>query len=138
MKKLIFLLILVPTFAIGQTTPKETVETYFDGYKKGSPEILKKVFHPNFHLSWASPWHKGDEKFQQVDREGMFAFFGPEWKNLTITASISDMKIDGNMAVCTAVVELKGIVVWTDYISMLKINGTWWIVSKVSDGKLLK
>ncbi|GEM_PF-4440585 len=138
MKKLLLIFIIGPIFTFGQSSPRETVETYFRGYTEGNPEILKTVFHPEFHLSWISPWHSGDEKFQHVDREGMFEFFGPDWKELTISTAISDIKTDGNIALCTAIVELKGIVTWTDYISMLNINGKWWIVSKVSDGILAK
>lgn len=123
-------------FSFSQSTPKETVETYFKGYKNGDPEILKTVFHPTFQLSWISPWHKGNDAFKKVNREGMFDFFDENWKNLKIISSIKELQTDGNVAYCKAIVVLEGIVTWTDYISMLKINGKWWIVSKVSDGKL--
>ncbi len=122
--------------AWGQSSPKETVENYFKGYKAGNKELLKTVFHPDFRLSWISPWGSGTAAYQQVDREGLFGFFGPDWKNLKISASMSDLQVTGNAAVCKATIKIEGMVTWTDYISMLKINGRWWIVSKISDGKL--
>ena len=117
-------------------SPKVAVETYFDGYKKGDTTILKKVFHPSFHLSWLSPWAKGDQAFKQVDRSGMFAFFGPNWKNNKINCRIIDTQQQASMAWVKARVEIEGIVIWTDYINLLKIGRQWWIVSKVSVGKI--
>lgn len=128
--------LLIATSGWGQSSPKETVETYFKGYKEGNKELLKTVFHPDFQLSWIDPWNKGAAAYQHVDRAGLFSFFGPDWKNLKITATMSDLQVSGNAAICKATVKIDGMVTWTDYISMLKINGRWWIVSKISDGKL--
>src|SRR5690606_520450 len=113
-----------------------TVNAYFAAYEKGDTMALKEVFHKDFHLSWLDPWT--NNAFSQVDRKGMFAFFGPEWKNLDISGTIIEIDIDGNAAYCRAKVEIKGIVIWTDLISLLKMNGRWCIVSKVSTGEFPK
>ncbi|WP_299111546.1 nuclear transport factor 2 family protein [uncultured Winogradskyella sp.] len=113
-----------------------TVKTYFEGYKAGNPELLKEVFHENFHLSWSDPWR--DNAFFQVNREGMFKFFNADWSKLDISSEILETKVYTNSAYCLAKVTLKGIVVWTDHINLLKLDdGKWWIVSKTSEGKII-
>ncbi|TJY37073.1 nuclear transport factor 2 family protein [Pontimicrobium aquaticum] len=114
-----------------------TVQTYFKGYKAGSPEILKEVFHQNFHLSWSDPWR--NNAFFQVNREGMFKFFNADWSKLKINSEILEAKVFNNSAYCLAKVTLEGLVVWTDHINLLKLSdGKWWIVSKTSEGKIIK
>ena len=113
------------------------IETYFKGYKAGNPEILKEVFHENFHLSWSDPWR--NNSFFQVDRKGMFEFFGADWSKLDISTQILETKVFDRSAFCLAKVTLEGIVIWTDHINLLKLeNGKWWIVSKTSEGELVK
>lgn len=115
----------------------EVVNTYFEGYTVGDTTMLKEAFHPDFHLSWISPWHTGDEAFKQVDRAGLLAFFGPNWSNLEIESVLDGVEVSKDAATAKATVTLKGIVVWTDYLSLLKISDRWWIVSKISEGKKL-
>lgn len=114
----------------------KVIETYFEGYKAGNPEILKKVFHKDFNLCWSDPWR--NNAFFQVDREGMFQFFNADWSNLKINSEILESKVLKNSAYCLARVTLEGIVIWTDHINLLKLqDGKWWIVSKVSEGEIM-
>lgn len=120
-----------------QVKVKEVVQTYFDGYAAGDTTMLKEAFHPDFHLSWINPWDKAGRPFKQVDRKGMFKFFGSNWSDLVITSSIDEIEVSEFAATAKATVTLKGIVVWTDYLSLLKINERWWIVSKISEGEIM-
>ncbi|MEQ8908146.1 MAG: nuclear transport factor 2 family protein [Vicingaceae bacterium] len=117
-------------------SPEAAIKDYFDGYTRGDTVLLKHVFHPTFHLSWISPWTKGKNAFQQVDREEMFSFFGPNWQRNKINCSILETKIHDKMALVKARVEIEGVVVWIDYINLLQIDGRWWIVSKTSVGEI--
>lgn len=89
----------------------EVVNIYFKGYTAGDTTLLKEAFHPNFHLSWISPWHQGDEAFKQVDRNGLFAFFGSNWSNLDIESKLNSVEVSRDAATAKATVTLKGIVV---------------------------
>lgn len=112
------------------------VGEYFEGYAKGDSIILKEVFHKDFRLSWRDPWQN---KLAHVDRSGLFKFFNREWSNLEIETKIEEVDVAKNSAYCRAIVTLKGIVVWTDHISLLKLpDERWWIISKVSEGKIIK
>lgn len=112
------------------------VEEYFEGYTNGDSTMLKEVFHKDFRLSWKDPW---ENKLAHVDRSGLFKFFGPDWSNLEIETKIKEVSVAENSAYCRALVTLKGIVVWTDHISFLKLpDNRWWIISKVSEGKIIK
>jgi hypothetical protein len=135
---IVLTLFAIPVFSQGQKSAVEkVVQTYFDGYSAGDTTMMKEAFHPDFHLSWIDPWRKGDEAFKQVDRKGLFAFFGPSWSNLEISASLDEVVVSENAATAKATVTLKNIVIWTDYLSLLKINDRWWIVSKISEGKIV-
>lgn len=112
------------------------VEEYFEGYTKGDSTMLKEVFHKDFRLSWKDPWQN---KLAHVDRSGLFKFFNPQWSNLEIETKIEEVTVAKNSAYCRALVTLKGIVVWTDHINLLKLaEDRWWIISKVSEGKIIK
>lgn len=117
---------------------KAVINTYFEGYTAGDSTLLKEAFHPAFHLSYISPWHQGEDAFKQVDRAGMFAFFGPNWSNLEIESVINEVAVSRHAATAKATVTLKGIVIWTDYLSLLKIDDRWWIVAKISEGERIK
>jgi len=74
-----------------------------------------------------------------VNRSGLFKFFGANWSKLEIESKIEQVVTVGNSAYCLATVTLKGIVVWTDHISLLRLpDNRWWIISKVSQGKIIK
>lgn len=142
MRKLLlipFMLMALSVFGQGEKAAVEkVVNTYFKGYNAGDSTILKEAFHPNFHLTWVSPWHKGEEAFKQVDRAGMFAFFGNNWSDLKISSTLDEVVVSKDAATAKATVILQGIVTWTDYLSLLKIKDRWWIVSKISEGELAK
>lgn len=136
---LLSLIFILPSYSqTKEEQVKEVINTYFKGYSAGDTIVLKEAFHPSFHLSYISPWHQGEEAFKQVDRDGMFAFFGPNWSNLEIESVINEFAVSRHAATAKATVTLKGIVIWTDYLSLLKIDDRWWIVSKISEGKRIK
>lgn len=111
------------------------VERYFEGYAKGDSTILKEVFHQDFRLSWKDPWRN---RLSHEDRPGLFAFFDVNWSKLSIRSEIKEIQVFENSAYCRATVTLEGIVTWLDHINLLKLqNGRWWIVSKVSEGKII-
>ena len=115
------------------------VQTYFDGYAAGDTTKLATVFHRDFHLSWVDPFTRpGRSPFKQVDRKGLFRFFGPNWSTqYKVESELISVETDGDAATAKALVSLVGIVEWTDYLSLLKIDGKWWIVAKISKGKRL-
>lgn len=121
--------------ANGEREVIKKVEEYFEGYAKGDSVLLKEVFHKDFRLSWRDPWRN---TLEHADRSGLFNFFGTDWSNLKIESRIEEVAAAENSAYCRAVVTLKGIVVWTDHISLLKLpDDRWWIISKVSEGKII-
>ena len=67
----------------------------------------------------------------------MFGFFNTPWKELNISGTYSELSVTGNIAQAKAIVRLEGIVEWTDYITLIQIEGKWWIIAKSSTGELL-
>lgn len=121
-----------------QSSPTQAVEKYFEYYIAGDTNGLKEVFHEDFTLSYISPWEKGKAAYKKVSRAQMMRFFNANWSKLSISCTKNDVEIKDNIAHCTAVVRIDGILEWTDYITMIKIESNWWIISKSSTGKILK
>lgn len=134
----IILLLLAGLIHAQQDTPEQAVDAYLQYYEDGDTTGLKTVFHPEFILTYISPWEKGAAAFKKVDRKGLFRFFNDRWSELDISGYHDKIEVQGNIAHTRAVVRLEGIVEWTDYITMIQIDGKWWIISKSSTGKLLK
>ncbi|MBA4745988.1 MAG: nuclear transport factor 2 family protein [Muricauda sp.] len=118
-----------------QSHIQKIVERYFEGYAIGDSTVLKEVFHQDFRLSWKDPWRN---QLTHVDRSGLFSFFDANWSKLSISSEINEIQVFNNSAYCRATVTLEGIVAWLDHINLLKLeNGRWWIVSKVSEGRII-
>lgn len=134
----LLLLLIAGLLNAQQESPKAAVTSYLKYYKTGDTTGLKTVFHEDFQLTYISPWEQGTAAFKKVDRAGMMKFFNANWKELKISGNYEDLKVEGNIAHTKAVVRIEGIVEWTDYITMLCIDGKWWIISKSSTGRLLR
>ncbi len=118
---------LVPPSA-DEDAVRETIQAYFDGYTAGDTEMLSKAFHPDSHVKFLM---RG--QYSNWNRDDFFGIFDENW-NHEITSEIYDIDITGTAACAKVAVTLVGKVKWTDYISLLKIDGTWQIVHKISHG----
>ncbi len=121
--------------ALAQENPEETavrrtVQYYFDGLKNRDPETLKKAFH-------------AEAKLYSVGRDGtLIELTQARWhemitpsaqspaKTYEMTGLVVSLEITGNAAAVKTIVEFPR-VQFTDYLSLLKINGEWKIVNKI-------
>ncbi|HKQ51121.1 MAG TPA: nuclear transport factor 2 family protein [Pyrinomonadaceae bacterium] len=106
---------------------RATVETYLHGLKFNDVESFKKAFYPEAKLFFVNKdgslgqltqeqWYKGFEESAGKEEEG----------SLKIVA----VDVTGNAA-SVKVREEYPRSIYTDYISLLKLGGTWKIVNKV-------
>lgn len=105
-----------------------TIRTYFEGDINRDPSLLEKAFHP-------------DAKLLNVAKDGRLGVLTqPDWhasistpdakKRERPTPTILDIDIAGNAAIAkTQLVFTYGS--FTDYLSLLKLDGTWTIVNKI-------
>jgi hypothetical protein len=106
---------------------RETVQHYLDGLKHNDVSSLKLAFYPEAKLFFV----KKDQQLGQLTQEqwykGFAASAGQEEKgDLQITA----VDITGNAA-SVKVVEVYDKSKYTDYLSLLKLEGGWKIVNKI-------
>jgi hypothetical protein len=116
----------------GQINPeeaavRETVAHYLHGLKFNDVDSLKLAFYPEAKLLWI----KRDKQLGQLTQEqwykGFAASAGKEEKgDLRITA----VDVTGNAA-SVKVEEFYDTTKYTDYLSLLKLDGGWKIVNKI-------
>ncbi|HEV2765751.1 MAG TPA: nuclear transport factor 2 family protein [Pyrinomonadaceae bacterium] len=105
---------------------RAAIEHYFRGHATGQGEHFRKVFHPESKLFWVR-----DGKFTQRTSEEYIA--GASGKPAPDEAArkrrVESVDITGNAAVVKVVLDYPR-VRYTDYMSMLKVDGEWKIVNK--------
>ncbi len=107
----------------------EVLKGYFDGFYEGNADKLKKVFHPNCHLYYAP-----DGVLQDDSMETVYERVRDRTAPLVAGQARSDQifSIDrSSSGSALAKVQIAiGDRLFTDYLSLLKIDGRWQIVAK--------
>ena len=121
-------LVLLPARAQNaeEAAVRQAIEHYFRGHATGQGEHFRKVFHPESKLFWIR-----EGKFAQRTSEEYIA--GASGKPAPDEAQrkrrIESVDITGNAAMVKVVLDYPR-VRFTDYMSMLKVDGEWKIVNK--------
>lgn len=136
MRKLSFLvsaLLLYTGFAFAQTADKEGVkiplDNYIKGHATGDPEFMRKAFHTDGNLIFIRDGKYSTRSFAEYIG-GMIAGKPPAADEDKRKRSIESIDVYGNAASAKIVLDYPN-VKFVDYMSLLKINGEWKIVSKV-------
>ena len=105
---------------------RQAIEYYFQGHATGNGEHHKKAFHPEAKLFWIR-----DGQFtQRTSAEYIAGASGkPAPDERERKRSITMIDITGNAAVAKVVLDYPQ-ARFTDYMSLLKIEGEWKIVNK--------
>ncbi len=110
---------------------KEAIMKYYhEGHAQSDPELYKEILHEDWRFFWFQ-----EGKFSIADRETYMSWYDPknlvkslQWETeffyIDITENIGAVKIRlENQKVC-----------YIDYFNLMKIDGKWWIVHKISHG----
>lgn len=105
---------------------RQTIEHYFRGHATGQGEHFRKVFHPDAKL-----FAVREGKYWQLTSEEYIARAPgkPAADENQRKRSIESVDISGNAAIAKIVLDYPQ-VRFTDYMSLLKIDGEWRIVNK--------
>ena len=126
---LLFLFVWMPAEAENgeEAAVRQAIEHYFRGHATGDGEHFKKVFHPDSKLFWVN-----DEKLNQRTSADYIAGASgtPPADEGSRKRRIVSLDITGNAAVVKIELDYPGALI-TDYMSLLKIDGTWKIVNKM-------
>lgn len=105
---------------------RAAIDHYFQGHATGDGEHFKKVFHPDSKLFWM----RDGKLNQRTSAEYIAGASGkPPADEAQRKRRISLIDITGNAAVVKVELDYPN-VHFTDYMSMLKIDGEWKIVNK--------
>ena len=105
---------------------RQAIEHYFRGHATGQGEHFRKVFHPDAKL-----FAVRDGKYWQLTSEEYIARAPgkPPADEAQRKRVIESVDISGNAAIAKIVLDYPK-TKFTDYMSMLKIDGVWRIVNK--------
>ncbi|MFX1327834.1 MAG: nuclear transport factor 2 family protein [Promethearchaeota archaeon] len=108
---------------------KAIMDYYHEGHVKSDPELYKKILHDK----WKFFLFDENENLRIVDKEEYLSWYSPEKLNDNLRWSTEFYYIDitGNVGAVKLKLECEE-VGYIDYFNLMKINGKWWIVHKLS------
>ena len=112
---------------------RKVIDLYIDGIENGKVESLRQAFHPQSSMYG----YKGDDLYI-TPIEGLYDYVA----NTTPPAkageagegyecTITSISVAGNAASVEMAMDCYHDHDWMDYFQLLKVDGRWWIVSKV-------
>jgi hypothetical protein len=109
-----------------ETAVRVPIENYFKGHATGDGEYFKKAFHPE-----ARVFSIRDGKLSILTSEEFIkrASGNPPADEAQRKRSIESININGNAAVVVVKLDYPNIK-FTDYMSLLKVDGEWKIINK--------
>lgn len=113
------------------------LELFFDGFYEGDVEKLERIFHPNCHLFSAADGMLVDDDMGTV-YEHVRTRLSPKSRNQTRYDRIISIDISAPESAMAKVQIAFGDRFFTDYLSLLKIDGQWRIISKTFTYVLLE
>lgn len=140
MKYLFGLLAFLAMMVAGASEPahediavRETIQSYLDGYTEGDVDKLKRAFRQDVVIKYIN---LTDGKYAELSMPQLNEFMGKLPARWEVTSRIDTVDVHGSAASAKVTVQIAGSVTWTDYLTLLKIDGKWWITGKVSHGDL--
>jgi hypothetical protein len=139
MKKLTLLIVIIASVALTavwlqpagaqgaeEAAVRQTLDYYLQGHATGNGELFRKAFHPDAKLFWIR-----DGQFStRTSAEFIAGASGkPAPDEAQRKRSIESVDITGNAAIAKIVLDYPS-GRFTDYMSLLKVDGQWKIVNK--------
>ncbi len=102
---------------------ENTINYYFDGMTTHNAESFEKAFHPNATMKWI------DKKYEEVNAVEALSSYVKANDPVKTKTSILAINISGDAANTQLELEYDTFS-YIDFMHLLKIDGTWKIVSK--------
>ena len=109
---------------------RQVLDLYIDGVRQGHVETLREAFHPQAVMfGW-----KGADLFV-TPIQGLFDYVAampaPAQSGEPVEFSLTSLEVTGHAAAATLAMDSYHQHDFTDYFQLLKVEGRWWIVSKL-------
>ena len=105
------------------------MDHYHEGHVQFRPELYDEVFHED----WKFFFYNREGEFQIVDKETYKSWYNPdeneeglEWHTEILSIDITEHNAAVKLKIGNQKVE------FTDYFNMMKIDGKWCVVNKIS------
>ena len=109
---------------------KAILDYYHEGHVKCDPELYKEILHPEWKFFLLD---RGQLRI--VDRDEYFSWYNPEDADPELTWETEFYSIDVTENIAAVKLRLECQKVrFIDYFNMMKLDGKWWIVHKMSYG----
>ena len=107
--------------------------TYHEGHVKNDPEAFLQILHPE----WRFFRIDAEGKLAIQDRDAYVSGYDPDRAGppLDWETEIHSVDVTGNFASVKLRIECS-LIKCIDYFNMMKLDGRWWIVHKISHGEL--
>jgi hypothetical protein len=106
---------------------RATIDHYFKAHATGNGQHLLQAFHPELHMMFVR-----DGAFLQRTRDEFIAGFSgkPADDEAQRKRTIEMIDVTGNAAIAKIKLDYPK-VTFTDYFTLLKVNGEWKVVNKI-------
>lgn len=110
---------------------KAVLDYYHEGHVTCDPALYEKILHPE----WRFMLFDGEGKLMIVDRSEYCSWYDPRDADPELTWETEFYSVDVTENVGTVKLRLEcQKVKYIDYFHLMKIDGKWWIVHKMSHG----
>jgi hypothetical protein len=104
------------------------MDYYHAGHALYAPELYDKILHPEWKFFLLE-----DGKLKIVDRDEFNAWYAPENRDPALEWETEVYSIDITAEIATVKLRIENQRVrYIDYLNLMKIDGIWWIVHKLS------
>ena len=109
---------------------KAVLDYYHEGHVKSDPKLYENILHPEWKFFLLD-----QGQLRIVDRDEYFSWYNPEDVDPELTWETEFYSVDvmENIAAVKLRLECQK-VRYIDYFNMMKLDGKWWIVHKMSYG----
>jgi glucose/arabinose dehydrogenase len=111
---------------------EDLIQIYFDGWATGDTTKLGRAMHYSCHLKFFR-----DGKFTVMDRAKYLSLYQLHPRNKDLVTQIVSLDITGNTGSAKAEL-ITATAKFTDYFNLMKTDGLWYIVDKISSNALHK
>ena len=112
-----------------QVLIEATIQNYFDGWLTGDTTLIGSAMHASCHLKF---FPRGE--YGMRTRQEYLSGFVPRHRLANAEGRIISIDITNNAAAAKVELEIPGRI-FTDYFNLLRIEGRWYIMDKISTNK---
>ncbi len=119
---------MTPQDADGQTIKQVILDYYHAGHVKADPALYAEALHPDWRFSLIR-----EDALALIDRDEYMSWYKPEEANPDLNWETEFYSVDVTGPIAAVKLRLScEDVCYIDYFHLLKLDGRWWIIHKIS------